>query len=320
MRSIKRFTVFLLAVLLAFSLLSCGDANEPDNKKSPDKTKIKETAAAEKTKKQEPTGSETAGTKETAEKTTQPGIATVDVPVTTEGSATVEETAPAEDLPYVIVDDLKKAAAGDVIVFGEYEQDGDASNGKEPLEWLVLENEGDDLLVITLYGVEHGIQFHSSLVKVTWETSAVREWLNGSFIGAAFSASERERIKTSTLIAEKNPDYPNSPAGGDTEDKVFLLSVQEAQKYFSDNNARKCSPTDAAIASEPAVFSQMSASAKAWYASHPYGCSWWLRSPGMYKDLYVSYVGKFGDISGGGQVFLSGTEFCVRPAMRIAVG
>ena len=54
-------------------------------------------------------------------------------------------------------------------------------NGKEPLEWLVLAGEGHSLLVITLYGVEH-MQFHSSLDKVTWETSAVRAWLNNVFL------------------------------------------------------------------------------------------------------------------------------------------
>lgn len=124
-------------------------------------------------------------------------------------------------------------------------------------------------------------------------------------------------IKTTSVVAERNPEYPNSPAGNDTEDKVFLLSVQEAAYYFADDNARKCAPTQTAINAEPSVFSQMSA--KAWYTNQPYGCSWWLRSPGTFKDLYVSYVGKYGNVTGGGQVYLTGTDFCVRPAMWIAV-
>ena len=43
-----------------------------------------------------------------------------------------------------------------------------------------------------------------------------------------------------------------------------------------------------------------------------------VRSPGMNRDLCVSYVGKYGNISGGGQVYLTGTDICVRPAMWVS--
>ena len=291
MRNKKRFIALVLAVLLAFSLCACGTRTASGPEESKD------------------TSTDISGATETE--------ASSDVSSSQEPSSTASESSEkAEELPYTVVTSLKDAKAGDVIVFGAYEQDGDESDGKEPLEWLVLAGENGSLFVITLYGVEH-MQFHSSLNKVTWETSAVRAWLNNDFLGAAFSASETAKIKTTHVIAEKNPQYPNSPAGNDTDDKVFLLSVQEAEQYFADNNARKCAPTAAAIASEPAVFSNMSA--KAWYTKQSYGCSWWLRSPGMFKDIYVSYVGKYGDITGGGQVYLSGTDFCVRPAMWIPV-
>ncbi len=281
MKSIAKALAMILAAVLAFSLCACGPRNDP--------------------KTEEATSAPTPGKAGTA--TAQPDIAT----------AVPEATQAPDDLPYRVTP-LGQAKAGDVVVFGAYEQDGNADNGKEPLEWLVLSSDNGSLLLITLYGIEH-MQFHSSLNKVTWETSAVRGWLNNDVLNAAFSSSERGAILTTTVTAEKNPEYPNSPAGNDTEDKVFLLSVQEADQYFADNEARKCSPTEAAIASEPNVFSQMPA--KAWYAKHPYGCSWWLRSPGMFKDLYVSSVGKYGDINGSGQVYLSGTDFCVRPAMWI---
>ncbi len=159
------------------------------------------------------------------------------------------------------------------------------------------------------------MQFHSSLSKVTWETSAVRDWLNGDFIAAAFSTEENSMIRLSTVIAEKHPDYPNSPAGNDTEDKVFLLSVQEVSRYFKGGAFAKCAPTEAVVAGSN-VFAQ---SNKAWYADSSYLCGWWLRSPGMYKDTYVSYVNHSGSVTAGGQVYLSGTDICVRPAMWISV-
>ena len=34
---------------------------------------------------------------------------------------------------------LMLSAPGDIVTFGAYEQDNDASNGKEPIEWIVLE-------------------------------------------------------------------------------------------------------------------------------------------------------------------------------------
>ncbi len=288
MKTLTKILALILAALLAISLGACGGPKVPNGGKTtekPDSGKTETTNAQ-------------SGTAETPE------------PSQTDPAVPTEQPF---DRPYTTVS-LKDAKAGDVIVFGSYEQDGDASNGKEPLEWLVLANDGGSLFVITLYAIEH-MQFHSSLAKVTWETSAVRAWLNNDFIASAFSPSESSKIKLSTVIAEKNPDYPNSPAGNDTEDKVFLLSVQEVGTYFKDGASRKCAPTKAVIAGSN-VFSR---SNKAWYADHDYLCGWWLRSPGMYKDLYVSYVNHSGSASAGGQVYLSGTDICVRPAMWITV-
>ena len=42
-------------------------------------------------------------------------------------------------------------AAGDTVVFGSYEQDNVLTNGKEPLEWIVLKTEGDRAMLITRY-------------------------------------------------------------------------------------------------------------------------------------------------------------------------
>ena len=49
---------------------------------------------------------------------------------------------------------LAQAGVGDSIVFGAYEQDDDESNGKEPIEWLVLEKKNNRLLVISRYALD----------------------------------------------------------------------------------------------------------------------------------------------------------------------
>ena len=267
---------FVLAAVLVFSLSACGNGENAENAWNI------------------PT------------EATVPSEAAPSEPEPSEESAKADEP-----LPYTVVS-LKDAKTGDVVVFGSYEQNANASDGNEPLEWLVLAKDGGSLLVITLYAVEH-MQFHSSLSAVTWETSAVRAFLNGEFLNKAFSEEEKAKIRQTTVIAEKNPDYPNSRPGNDTEDKVFLLNVQEKALYFQDKADAICAPTKTVIASSN-VFSHTK---KAWYSGHDYLCSWWLRSPGMYKDLYVSYVDHSGNVSGGGQVYLEGTDLCVRPAMWI---
>lgn len=286
MKNIPRFIAIILTLALAFSLCACVNGNQPKTEKSTE-------------------GSNT----ESTEKTT-------DAPVDNPTEAPSQEPSEPQEKGLYSVTPINQAKAGDIVVFGTYEQDGNTENGKEPLEWLVLSGGDGSLLLITLYAVEHMV-FHDSSGKVTWETSDLRGWLNNDFIHAAFSSEESGKILMTSVIAEKNPDYPNSPAGNDTEDKVFILSIQEAKQYFNDNNSRICVPTDKARASAPNLFSQ--SSRKAWYSDSGYTCSWWLRSPGMFKDLYVSYVDKYGNTSSGGQVNLTNTDFCVRPSMWIRV-
>ena len=76
-------------------------------------------------------------------------------------------------------------------------------------------------------------------------------------------------IPTVTVSADKNPRYSKNP-GNATQDQVFLLSITEANKYFSSDSARQCEPTDFAVANG------------AW-ESDSGNCCLWLRSPGCYQ-------------------------------------
>ena len=197
-----------------------------------------------------------------------------------------------------------------LFLFQPSHQDGNASNGKEPLEWLVLEKNGNSLLIITLYAVDVGV-FNTERDYKTWETSTIRSWLNNDFYQNAFSADERGSVKTTTVTAEPSPEYPNVPAGGDTEDKVFLLSIKEAEKYFKDDMARMCSPSEALVNGGGFTVSK-----RPWYAKHNYSCLWWLRSPGMDK-LKIAYVDKGGVIKTSGSQIDYNNNTCIRPAVRI---
>ena len=126
--------------------------------------------------------------------------------------------------------------------------------------------------------------------------------MNNDFLNSAFSADEKAMIPTVTVSADKNPDYSTNP-GNATQDQVFLLSITEANKYFSSDSARQCKPTKYAVANGAYVNSDNS------------NCWWWLRSPGVNQD-YAAYVFT------GGVVYEFGCnvrvdDYAVRPALWI---
>lgn len=198
------------------------------------------------------------------------------------------------------VEKLKVAKAGDYMFFGAYEQDNNTANGKEYVEWLVLEVKDGKALVISKYALDCK-PYYTSYTDVTWETCTLRKWLNNDFLNSAFSAEEKAMIPTVTVSADKNPEYSTNP-GNATQDQVFLLSITEVNKYFSSDSARQCEPTDFAVANG------------AW-ESDSGNCWWWLRSPG-YGQNYAAGVGRDGDVDEGG-LYVFYDDYADRPALWI---
>ncbi len=134
---------------------------------------------------------------------------------------------------------LKSINVGDYIYFGMYEQDNKTDNGKENIEWVVLDVSEGKALVTSKYLLE-AKAYDKENVYETWENSDIRQWLNNEFMDIAFSTSDKEMIDTVTLKNEPAPgDDKKTEQGSDTQDKVFLLSYQEIQKYFPSSSERK---------------------------------------------------------------------------------
>ena len=195
---------------------------------------------------------------------------------------------------------MSKAKVGDYITFGFYEQDNNTSNVKKAIEWLVLARENNRLLVISRYALDCK-RFNESRTNVTWETCTLRKWLNNDFLNAAFSSAEQAMIPTMTVAAHKNPNCSTEP-GNDTQDKIFLLSITEAEKYFSSDSAMKCKPTAYAKTQG------------AWTNDNGF-CAWWLRSPGDHQ-LLAAYVYNYGGIRRYGDSVDISVD-AVRPALWI---
>lgn len=101
-----------------------------------------------------------------------------------------------------------------------------------PLTWFVLERRGNDVLLISSQIID-GRQYHHQVDDITWAQSDLRTWLNGEFLETAFSARERERLIARTRVQNSaNKDYPGTIGGDNTVDQVFLLSMEEAQRYY----------------------------------------------------------------------------------------
>ena len=119
---------------------------------------------------------------------------------------------------------------GNTVKFGTYEQDNDKTDGKEDIEWVVIDVVDDRIMLASKYILD--IQpFNSRAKAVTWETCSLRSWLNRDFINTAFTAAEKKRILQTDVDADLNPLY-DSDAGKQTSDKVFLLSLEEVMEYY----------------------------------------------------------------------------------------
>ncbi len=202
---------------------------------------------------------------------------------------------------------LKEAKVGDIVLFGTYEQDNHASNGEGSIEWLVLAKKDNKILVISNKALDCQ-PYNTSFTAVTWESCSLRNWLNGTFLDAAFSSEEQTQILNTSVSANTNPEY-DTDSGSSTTDKVFLLSIDEVNKYFDNEETRKCVPTAYATANGA-------------YIGSSYGevnnCWWWLRSPGESQFLAAT-ISSFGAVNSFGYD-VDGDDFCVRPAMWIDIG
>lgn len=154
-------------------------------------------------------------------------------------------------LPFQIMAKPKKLSksieVGDTVYFGKYEQDANKKNGKEKIEWQVLDKKDGKALLISKYILDLK-PYNKEYVDITWEDSTIRKWLNKIFIHAAFNEKEKKQICKTNVVNKDNTDkiivdgvYQftcNTKGGNTTEDKVFLLSIDEAKQYFDSDEQR----------------------------------------------------------------------------------
>ena len=128
--------------------------------------------------------------------------------------------------------------------FGSYYQSSEGtSGGKSPIKWIILDKSHEDKTLLLsdkiLFAEEFGLNSNDKYPG--WAGSEIRNNLNNDtdgFLAQAFTDKEREFILTTTVhtSGQKN-QYGNIFSGGpDVDDKIFILSVDEANKYFGSGN------------------------------------------------------------------------------------
>lgn len=186
---------------------------------------------------------------------------------------------------------LENITVGSIIKFGSYWQSKSQFDGKTPIEWRVLAINNNKALLISEYALDSK-PFNQNLEEADWGKSTLRNWLNHFFLNAAFNKNEQTIIQLTNIVADRSKRYSgkddfyynfnktpyNYPCN--TTDKIFLLDIAEANKYFHNDEARKCTPT---------------AYTKAKIADND-TCRWWLRSPG-FNLTRAAFVIRGGTIS-----------------------
>lgn len=189
------------------------------------------------------------------------------------------------------ISNLKNINVGDVIKFGII--------GDEDIEWQVLDKKDNEIFVITKY-----IYSCDTYDGCDWESSFIRKKLNtdvgysddGFYYYFYFNEDAKTMIQTTNVIyKDENGTEKN------TADKLFLLSVDEYNKYFKNPSEAKCTPSK----NNPS---------KNGILDH-WDC-WMLRSPTSGLSREVECVSGSGEVLNSSDIY---DEYYVgvRPAMWI---
>ena len=219
--------------------------------------------------------------------------------------------------PYTLLETDNEVKVGDVVVFGDYCHHNNIYGvyyENNPLKWLVLEQRGGKVLLLSLQSVNI-LSFVSREEYLeqkgngfTWENSAIREYLNQELLYLMFQQDELSCISETIVQTADNPIY-GTDGGEDTTDYLFLLSIEEAQKYFfTDLERRTQIVPDVELPQYDLMPHQHYLNTTDYY-------DWWLRSPGESSEK-AACVGRFGDIMMEGQ-WVDTEEVSIRPAMWI---
>ena len=160
------------------------------------------------------------------------------------------------------------ANVNDVVSFGGF-------------DWYVIDKRDDGVTLLMKDNLMNKA-YNDSSANVTWEACTLRTFLNDEFYNS-FSDDDKAKIALTHNTNPNNPEGDSISGGNDTDDYIYLLSIDEANAL--DNSIRAN------------------------------GSWWWLRSPGIYSFVAALVDGDGSVITLGGVV--DDTERGVRPVLNL---
>ena len=223
----------------------------------------------------------------------------------------------------------------------------EANGTKKPIEWIVLEKNKEDGTAVLLSKYAIDAKPYNTMPEniadsdrnAKWEKSTLRNWLNNEFYNTAFNEQEKESIETANLKNIKGTgrftkefvghwqkwdiDFSGfldesweTDSGNDTEDKIWLLSTADIEKYADILTLGK------EMQAKPTPYTKSKAEicdSALCKKNNAYGfCNWWLRTAG-YKQDDAAYIHSDGNIYSFGMVADNEKSGTVRPAIKIRI-
>ena len=242
------------------------------------------------------------------------------------------------DMVFTYVEDLGMISGSvpNSVAAGTYSADA-----KQPIKWRVLsiDKDGNALLL-----ADKNIETNGDSGEYTgaWATCALRSLLNSyaaesnsdgkdystdGFLTNAFSVSESAAISTTKVSTPRNPVY-ETEGGDDTQDKIFLLSIDEAMnegygfkvnsftepasegiKYYTAEDATRVAKNTAYVNFKPGSYGNAEAVAQGWF----------LRTPGSYEynEGCTSKVSETGAVFADLEYTEGNDALALRPALYL---
>ena len=192
----------------------------------------------------------------------------------------------------------------------------------EPVKWNILDTENGKAFIVSDLLIDSQDYNHTSSSRAgstdyqnnstadnvspnNYMYSSIREWLNVSFYNTAFNQLQKDIIDLTRV--DNSGTTPviesNNYACENTSDNLFLLSIYEAQTYYSSNSARIAKGTDYA-------------KCQGLWTSNENGC-YMLRKPESSNEKLSMQITEEGYIASNTSKWVIETTTGVRPACWI---
>ncbi len=207
------------------------------------------------------------------------------------------------------VEILATAEVGDIIPLGTMNTDY-VKSGDERIFWYVADRQEDKVLLVSVAALAPG-EFHNVYEDNNWANSSLRETLNGVFYEEYINDYEKELLIETDIVTSANAMY-GTPGGRTVQDYVFLLSAEEVELYFPNEEDRYAQATQAAARDGANVDVNDGYN----HAKRDDNTWWWLRTMGadskktaiVNQEGIIDLEGKHSTVATGG----------IRPAMWVS--